>query len=461
MGRKIIVAGAGHGATMAAAQIAKAGFDVTVYERHSRDNMGWNWFDCMNPEIFHMVGAPHPEEVGLPWAWRNDISFYGPSTDKEHSIFQRLKFPEETEIIMDRKDLYTLMIDYAESVGVKFEFDCNVLGPIMAGDRVIGIHTEKGDFCGDLVIDGAGMFSPVRMNLPDILGIQQNVNRGEWVRTFRGYYNLGVDKDSVKPEDKYRCMFKRDPGAFNFSWTDVVEDFSGRVGQDFCDVLIADIDELTMDDVNARCNEYRKWIPELGTELIHAGQIVPITLRQPLGLMVADGYCAIGDSAHMSMNLNGSGISDGFEVSKILADAVINEKTETFSAETLWPYMYNFWKKMGWGLAPIAIVKLFIFNLTREQIDYAFNEGIITWREFSVTADQHMITQFLHWDPNLPKRGLAILKNPGMLMKAAGAIGDAIQFFCLEAMLPKEYSRSKAQAWAKAYNKIFERHLPK
>ena len=33
MGKKIIVAGAGHGGITAAALLAKAGFDVTVYER--------------------------------------------------------------------------------------------------------------------------------------------------------------------------------------------------------------------------------------------------------------------------------------------------------------------------------------------------------------------------------------------------------------------------------------------
>ena len=45
MSKKIIVAGAGHGGVIAAAKLAKAGFDVTVYEKQKRENIGHDWED--------------------------------------------------------------------------------------------------------------------------------------------------------------------------------------------------------------------------------------------------------------------------------------------------------------------------------------------------------------------------------------------------------------------------------
>ena len=154
MGKKIIIAGAGHAAMMCGATLAKNGYDVTVYERRKRKDVGYPWFDCVNPDIFEMVGAPTPEEAGIEWAWRNDITFYGPNTDDDHKIFQHLNFPEDTEIIIDRFKLYDLMIDYAEKCGVKFEYGVNIKGPIVKKNRVVGIQTSKGKKLGDLVIDG-------------------------------------------------------------------------------------------------------------------------------------------------------------------------------------------------------------------------------------------------------------------------------------------------------------------
>ena len=54
MGKKIIIAGAGHAAMMCGATLAKNGYDVTVYERRKRKDVGYPWFDCVNPDIFEM-----------------------------------------------------------------------------------------------------------------------------------------------------------------------------------------------------------------------------------------------------------------------------------------------------------------------------------------------------------------------------------------------------------------------
>ncbi|MBR1810105.1 MAG: NAD(P)/FAD-dependent oxidoreductase [Clostridia bacterium] len=449
MGKKIIVAGAGHGGLTAAAQLARAGFDVTVYERHKKEDLGYDWFDALNPNVFQIVGCPHPEAVGIPWKWRADVTYFGPNTTEAHKIPQQFHNQNEIEIIMERRDIYKLLIGFAENNGVKMEYGVTIKAPLLAGDRIVGVSTDQGDFYADLVIDAAGMESVIRTQLPDCLHIQKHPLRNERIYTYRAFYDLPVDPKTVK--DVYKVMFCPDPGDFSLSWIYTQDTYT--------DLLIGHMTPPSAQEVEEIAERYRQENPQLGKTRLRGGQTVPIPFRRPLSIMVADGYAAIGDAAFMTMPLNCSGISTSIEVSKILADAVIADTTGTYSAETLWQYQYEFFQKIGKGIAPISLVKDMITSLTHAQMDYAFDTGIITYRELTITADQHSIRQFLHFDPQLPKRGLTLAKDRDLLKKAAGAVADTAAFLAWAELLPRKYSRAAVQNWAKGYDKIFTRHL--
>ena len=62
MGKKIIVAGLGHGGIAAAAQLAKAGFDVTVYEQKKEGTLGYDWTDIFAPDALAVAGMDMPPE---------------------------------------------------------------------------------------------------------------------------------------------------------------------------------------------------------------------------------------------------------------------------------------------------------------------------------------------------------------------------------------------------------------
>ena len=53
MGKKIIVAGAGHGGLTAAGLLAEKGFDVTIYERGQKGKLGYDWTDIFDPLFFY------------------------------------------------------------------------------------------------------------------------------------------------------------------------------------------------------------------------------------------------------------------------------------------------------------------------------------------------------------------------------------------------------------------------
>lgn len=440
MSKKIIIAGGGHGGIPCGVFLAKAGFDVTVYEKSSEGKLGYDWTDIFDPKAVSAAGCTMPNKS--KYEYKTDMTFFGPSENT--SIRQRVP-EDELEIKMERHDIYDMLVSRALDCGVKFVYDCEIISPLMQGDRVIGIKTSKGDFYGDMVIDSCGCESPVRSNLPDCCGIQKHPVRFEKFYVYRGFYNK-ASEDEVK--DKYKvCLLPE--GKLGIGWVATEEKYT--------DLLIGRFDPFDMEEVERTAEYFRSKNPSLGTKLVRGGQFVQIPVRQPLSVLVADGYAAIGDSAFMTVPIIGSGIGNSMKMSKVLADAIIADKTETYSAETLWPYQVNYYKMLGNGLAPLAAVKLLLTRISPQQLDFAIDNGLLTWREMTITANSTSIWKFLHFDPKLPQRGKTLLKDSDLTKKGIRVVRDVAEVVALTAIMPKDYSRKAVLSWAKKYDRVFTR----
>ena len=101
MAKQIIVAGGGHGGIAAAHLLAKRGYDVTVYERHTRENMGYDWTDIFDKKGFFAaeMDLPAPDKFCL----KQDMTFIGPG---ETIKLQQHTEPDKLEIQMERKAIY-------------------------------------------------------------------------------------------------------------------------------------------------------------------------------------------------------------------------------------------------------------------------------------------------------------------------------------------------------------------
>ncbi len=454
MGKKIIVAGAGHGGITAAALLAEKGFDVTVYERGEKGKLGYDWTDIFDPKALDVVGCPWPSED--KYEWKVDMTFWGPGTKPESKIRQRVPNDKnEMEIKMERSDIYDMLISFAESKGVKFEYGVNIKGPVMLKDRVIGIDTDKGEILGDMVIDACGCESPVRVNLPEYLGIQKHAKWGEKFYVYRAFYDLAVDISEV--DDLYKVVLLPDAVSPGICWiaSEATETESHS------DLLIGRMDKFDEEEALRTAELYRKDNPQLGRNKKRGGYFTLIPVRQPIAVMVADGYAAIGDSAFMTVPIIGSGIGNAIKNSKILADVIAADKTETYSAETLYPYQVEYYNKMGRNIAPLALAKLVLARANQDEIRYAIDKGLLTHYEMTITANHTSIGKFLNFDPNLPKRGVDLAKNIPLLLKVAPVVIDVVQYYAVAFRMPKTYDREKLKVWASKYNHVFERRLPK
>lgn len=439
MGRKIIVAGMGHGGIATAALLAKNGYDVTVFEKKKEGTLGYDWTDIFAPKSLDFAGIPMPPED--KYEYKENMTFYSPSL----RVKLKQNIPEnEREIKMERKDIYAHLISYAEKCGVKFEYECAVKAPIMLGSRVAGISTEKGDFYADLVIDSCGVNSPVRQNLPESVPIEKNIGEKDRIYVYRAFYNKASDEPV---EDKFKLiLFFNNKKGIN--WV---------AGEDeYTDVLVGRFEPFGMDEVEGTLTELRKTNPRLGTEVVRGGQFVEIPIRQPLSVMVWDGYAVIGDAACMTVPLIGSGMANCFKAAKILADAVMNDQNCDFDRYSLWKYQTNYYKAVGSGLAPIAVAKNLLTGLEPEVIDKFFDSGAITADDINISAEFGSIGDMLKFDLNdLLTKFKAVTSDKALTKKAlkCGAQIGAVGTLCIG--MPKSWSRDGVASWAKKYDGIF------
>ena len=439
MSKNIIVAGGGHGGIAVASILSRNGFDVTVYEKNSRENMGYDWTDIFDPKALEKAGIPMPDEK--LFEYKENMTFYSPN--EKTPIRQQV--PEnELEIKMERKDIYNLLIDSAEKNGVKFIYNCKIENAIIRDNRVVGINTSMGEIYGDLIIDACGCESPVRSSLPEEFGVEKRPNKNEKFYVFRAFYNKATEKPV---EDKYKvCLLPE--GKLGIGWVATEDKYT--------DLLIGRFEPFDLAEVERTAEYFRNRNESLGTEVVRGGKFVEIPVRQSISVMVANGYAAIGDSAFMTVPIIGSGIANSLRAAPILAKTIMEDRTENFTAETLWNYQYKFYKKLGAGLAPLAAVKLLLTRITPQQLDYIFEKGILTWREMTITADSTSITDFIHPALDMPKRAVAIVKEVDLLKKMLKVGADIGKIMAHCAAIPKKYNKTKVKQWSAKYENIFK-----
>ncbi len=438
MSKKILVAGGGHGGIATAMILASNGFDVTVFEKNEEGKMGYDWTDIFDPKALFKIGLQMPAED--KFEYKVDMTFYSPNEQKP--ILQQV--PEkEREIKMERSDIYELLIAEAVKCGVKFEYGCSVLSAVVEDNKVVGINTSKGKFFGDLVIDAAGCESKVRSSLPEEFGIQAHPKENEKFFVYRAFYNKASDEEV---QDPYKvCLLPE--GKLGIGWVATEEKYT--------DLLIGRFQEFDMEEVERTASAYREKNPSLGTEVQRGGSFAQIPVRQPISIMVANGYAAIGDSAFMTVPIIGSGIGNTLKASPILAEVLIKNKDKEYTADVLWEYQKNFYKEIGSGLAPLAVVKLLLTKLTPEQLDYIFEKDILTWREMTITADSTKLSKMVKITPDMPARGIAIVKDKALLKLMLGVAADIGKVIASVTAMPKKYSKKKVLSWAKKYDSIF------
>ena len=434
--KKIIIAGAGHGGLTAAYNLAKNGYDVTVFEKQERADIGYDWHDSMNYDAFDESGIERPDESLLKPG--SQSSYENPG-----ATVKLVGEENKSGFMMDRKVLLKYLIEKAESVGVKFIFDCEIRSALLDGMRVAGISYEKSsesfEARGDMVIDACGMNSPVRKSLPPCFGIRTDFKANETFYVYRAYYE-NLTGENLEPPYLISFFHMGRPGI---DW--VLTD------EECVDILVGKFGtagKLTNEEIASAVADYRSKYPFIGEKMLRGGSVCEIPLSKMLPLLVADGYALVGDSAGMTIPLNGSGIVLSMRAGKILADKISEAESEPFSVENLWKYQYEYFQSLGKGLVAIDILKNFFTCCKAANIDYFLEKKILTEEMLDFKKGINITPAFVMHTLAV---GMPLVK---LLPPLVDNLKSIPSIDPVAASMPSEYDKKAVEEWIDKYSKL-------
>ncbi len=434
---RIIVAGAGHGGLVAGILLAREGFDVVLYEQGSRDALGYDWHDDFFLESFDKAGLPRPD--ASDYTRKRNVCFHSP--DMKHVLSPSVP-EDQLEIQMDRKVLYARLLALANEAGVKSRFNSHVSGPLLRGhpETVCGLVVNGKEIDADLVIDAAGLGSPVRCGLPASYRIVPGIGPPDVFYTYRAYYTLLPGKPCDLARFNVYFFFG---GLRGIAWFRVVD------GQ--ADVLFGQVDPITPALVDGLLRAMRREYPALGESRTRGGQFNVIPIRRSLARFVGDGYAAVGDAACMTIPLNGSGIYNAIVAGKLLADTVKDAGTGTaappFTARVLWPYQVKYNEEIGTRMVGIDYLKRYLLSLPARDLDFMFAKRLITEKEIIAASAGGEIKMGFKDLMGKITRGFTRLPFLLTLKKAVDRMKNAV---AIASRIPSTYDTAAIDGWETA-----------
>lgn len=437
--KKILVAGAGHGGISAAINLAKNGYDVTVIEKQKREEMGYDWEDALELSAFDFAEIPRPDES--IYIKSHHMAYMSPNG--KHIIRMPYDKGIGRRVHMERKGLTKHLLSEAEKAGVKLVFEKEIICPVIERNFVKGMKIKDGDeevfLESDLLIDAAGLFSPIRRQLPASSGVLKDFEDRNIFNAYRVYFDNTTGAETDPPYNV--TFFHMDkPGI---SWT--------IVDKNFVDIIVGKFKmkgALTQKEVDDSIADFRSRYPFIGTKVLRGGEkIESIPISRMVSKIVYNGYAAVGDSAGMTIPLSGSGLVLSIMAGKYLADCVRSIGDGEFTEKNLWKYEYNYFQDLGQNYLLLDIFKNFFTYISAKDLNYILKKKILTEQQFSVADGEPLVLPF--------KQMVHIVLNCGPMIKIVphlfGALGSLPIIPIVAKTMPKEYDEKKFKKWEKFY----------
>ncbi len=437
---EIIIAGGGHGGLITAIKLGKKGYKIKLFEQRAKEDLGLMQTDAVDISAFTYADI---DILPSFKTGKNEVTFV-PLEQELGSL--TLPPQSETSVFIDRREFINYLFSLAEESGVEIRYNECVKAPIILGNRVCGIETDKGKYYCDLVVDACGVNSPVRNGLPNYMGVNRPIKKYDVLYSYRGYFNKV--EDAPAPKTDYN-LFLKDNGTVGFRWLITEEN---RV-----DALICRFYKPTDSEISATLYEMHTENAQMGSDLIYGGSHNIIPVCQPLAVMVADGYAAVGDSAFMTVAVKGSGIAYSMKAGTMLADAVLKDIHHKFNRETLWEYQKRFFKEIGSDAGGIAVCKNLLPYMLAEDVNKLFKLGLVSTDEIATLWEHKADAIFNSKGLNTIKEKVRLVRDEPRLKELFGNIAVWMgKYAVLQAFFPNKYDEKEIDEWVERYNKFFD-----
>ena len=439
MNRKTIaVIGLGHGGLVAALKLQKRGFAVTILEQKARETVGYPWYDDIRADVFDFCGLPMPPR-GC-YTDKGKRLFISP--DEQNSLRVPSGKPME-EISIDRRALLRHLCALCEDAGVTVRFETKVDSLIVKDNRVCGFTVDGKALPFDLVIDASGLFSPFRAQVPAQFGVQAQPGNSDYMTAWRGFFQWTPGTQAPDPD---RNIYIKHQNSVGLSWCNLND--RGEV-----DVFVGRIGGLSPEEKDAAVQALYRNHDFFSDVPLRDGQWGYISLRGPLGMMVADGYCAVGDSAFMTMPMMGSGIEAAMKAGLWLSQHIFENAVTDFTAANLWGWQVRYYKELGARYAFVDMVKRWVLNIDVDLLNWLFGCGAVTNEDMCLVStdpdNPYRLTA-----GNIAKKVAIVLQKPAVIRQTAFRMLRAANAKRTANAIPPTYDRAKIDRWLRRYNDI-------
>lgn len=428
--KKIIIAGAGCGAFTCSFLLARAGYDVTVYEKSSQSLLGQDWYDQISLSDFTKAGlqAPPQEEL-LPLT---DCLLHSPSG------LGSLRLPRKVNgdnVSVKQRFLKAFLTAQCQAAGVKFCFDTECLEPIVDRRRVTGlkVHQQGKNLsvpC-DLLIDCCGASSPIKAKLPNYLGVAKDSPEEPVLHGYCGSYQIATAEPVSGRE-----VFLYPNGSPVILQTVV---HGKRL-----DCFIGSFKPLSQELVQDAFLVLQKKYPGFSQDKNNKASSFALPLGTPQTMVLAEGYAAVGDSVGMANPLTGSGSSNAMQAGTVLAQVILAVGKAPLTKQSLWPYEHQIFHSFLKN-APIQSA-LFQALQSLDYLDFNLLLDNVRFDFTSKTPLADGLPASLH--RKLPALRLLLHKSKPTLKKVAE---KTVKSQLAAAVLPKEYNVLRISLWQLLY----------
>ena len=435
---KIVVIGANQGALAFACFAAREGFDVTLYEAKKEQDVAYDWADDVIAAVFDRTGLPRPEQNRAFDA--RDTTLIPPGKGK----YIHLKAPQsEVAIPVYRRELNKMLASLAKQAGAKINYECAVKSAITDNNRVYGVLLEDGtEVLSGLTVDCGGVNSAVRMSLPDSLHIPQNAKPSEMFFVRRTFFER--TPGSERPIDTNKVYLKH-LNERGISWCFLSHE------EDTADVLVGRLDGLSDSTFTRALDDLKSENAIIGERVIKGGQQLLIPVRRPISRMFAEGYALLGDSAYMTIPLIGSGIGNGIEAGRILADVISSPRGKSFGCKNLYRYQKRYMAEIGAEHACVDMLKNWFLNSGDDDVDFLLDEGVVSDKMLQSTSGE-MASITL---PDILTSVYRGMKRPALMKELAGLIANIARLSKTAKNLPEQYNDGDLLLWQEKYDSAF------
>lgn len=351
----LVIAGCGTAGATAALTAAKAGLKVCVIERKVRADVGRK----VCGDAIHIDHLEFATKLGLEFGEKELLN----KIDGMYLIAPNRK---DTIYIEDEGWCINRRM-FGQKLVKEVEKGCMVLNsaalaPIVEGDKVIGVKTEKGDVLGTVTIDATGMGGTLRRQIPFETDFPKELGPMDLAKAYRGIVEIEDIFDTPKA---IKIEFNNQIAPGGYIWyfpkaSNVLNMGLGLKG-----------DALPKEN-------YDKFIAggfRIRRVLDEGAWVLPI--RRPFDGFVANGFMIAGDTAVQVNPLDGAGIGYSMRGGAMAAEAAIAAGSEP-TREKLWQYNHRFQTEIGIKHAQSAIFTGALASLSNDELNFVFSKKLIT-----------------------------------------------------------------------------------